>query len=199
MALPTGAIRPRDPRMRANLLPVLDKGTCCLAAYSVPETGPAKFAALHGHQARSDSPHTRLSWSFNRGVRAFPAQPTTPASAQAVSSEEHAFRVARVVEGLEHPWGLADGEKVVKEEHMLKGVLGRLRDVRTGPDRFRLAAGAGASGGRSRQFCFDRACVDSGRGLVRNLRRRKRPCGFDQTAQVIERRQILERSQVEVV
>jgi glucose/arabinose dehydrogenase len=27
-----------------------------------------------------------------------------------------------------------DGEKVVKEERLLKGVLGRIRDVRTGPD-----------------------------------------------------------------
>jgi glucose/arabinose dehydrogenase len=29
-----------------------------------------------------------------------------------------------------------DGEKVVHEERMLKGVLGRIRDVRTGPDGF---------------------------------------------------------------
>jgi aldose sugar dehydrogenase len=29
-----------------------------------------------------------------------------------------------------------DGEKVVKEERLLKGVLGRIRDVRTGPDGF---------------------------------------------------------------
>ena len=29
-----------------------------------------------------------------------------------------------------------DGEKVVKEERMLKGVLGRIRDVRVGPDGF---------------------------------------------------------------
>ena len=29
-----------------------------------------------------------------------------------------------------------DGEKVVKEERMLKGVLGRIRDVRQGPDGF---------------------------------------------------------------
>jgi glucose/arabinose dehydrogenase len=27
-----------------------------------------------------------------------------------------------------------DGEKVVKEERLLKGVLGRIRDVRMGPD-----------------------------------------------------------------
>jgi glucose/arabinose dehydrogenase len=121
------------------------------------------------------------------------------AAAQPVSSEEHTFRVVRIAEGLEFPWGLAflpdrrmliaerpgqlrivakngrlepqavaglppvaavgqgglldvtlhprfpenglvymklDGEKVVKEERMLKGVLGRLRDVRTGPDGF---------------------------------------------------------------
>jgi glucose/arabinose dehydrogenase len=29
-----------------------------------------------------------------------------------------------------------DGEKVVKEERLLKGVLGRIRDVRMGPDGF---------------------------------------------------------------
>ena len=29
-----------------------------------------------------------------------------------------------------------DGEKVVREERMLKGVLGRIRDVRAGPDGF---------------------------------------------------------------
>ena len=29
-----------------------------------------------------------------------------------------------------------DGEKVVKEERMLQGVLGRIRDVRAGPDGF---------------------------------------------------------------
>jgi glucose/arabinose dehydrogenase len=29
-----------------------------------------------------------------------------------------------------------DGEKVVKEERMLQGTLGRIRDVRTGPDGF---------------------------------------------------------------
>jgi glucose/arabinose dehydrogenase len=29
-----------------------------------------------------------------------------------------------------------DGAKVVKEERLLKGVLGRIRDVRTGPDGF---------------------------------------------------------------
>jgi glucose/arabinose dehydrogenase len=29
-----------------------------------------------------------------------------------------------------------DGEKVVREERMLQGVLGRIRDVRQGPDGF---------------------------------------------------------------
>jgi glucose/arabinose dehydrogenase len=29
-----------------------------------------------------------------------------------------------------------DGEKVLKEERLLKGVLGRIRDVRSGPDGF---------------------------------------------------------------
>ena len=29
-----------------------------------------------------------------------------------------------------------DGEKVVSEERLLKGVLGRIRDVRSGPDGF---------------------------------------------------------------
>jgi glucose/arabinose dehydrogenase len=29
-----------------------------------------------------------------------------------------------------------DGEKVVSEERLLKGVLGRIRDVRMGPDGF---------------------------------------------------------------
>jgi glucose/arabinose dehydrogenase len=29
-----------------------------------------------------------------------------------------------------------DGEKVVKEERMLHGVLGRIRDVRAGPDGY---------------------------------------------------------------
>ena len=29
-----------------------------------------------------------------------------------------------------------DGERVVREERMLKGVIGRIRDVRVGPDRY---------------------------------------------------------------
>jgi glucose/arabinose dehydrogenase len=29
-----------------------------------------------------------------------------------------------------------DGEKIVKEERLLQGVLGRIRDVRSGPDGF---------------------------------------------------------------
>src|SRR5260221_14476872 len=31
---------------------------------------------------------------------------------------------------------VVDGEKVAKEERLLKGVLGRIRDVRNGPDGF---------------------------------------------------------------
>ncbi|HXF65857.1 MAG TPA: PQQ-dependent sugar dehydrogenase [Burkholderiales bacterium] len=51
--------------------------------------------------------------------------PPSPA-AQTVRSEEHAFRVVRIVEGLEHPWGLAflpDGRMLVTERP------GRLRLV----------------------------------------------------------------------
>jgi glucose/arabinose dehydrogenase len=29
-----------------------------------------------------------------------------------------------------------DGEKVVKEERMMRGVIGRVRDVRVGPDGY---------------------------------------------------------------
>ncbi|MCP3176394.1 PQQ-dependent sugar dehydrogenase [Desulfuromonas sp. KJ2020] len=52
-----------------------------------------------------------------------------PASAETVSSQKHRFRVVTVVEGLEHPWGLAflpDGGMLVTERP------GRLRLVRQG-------------------------------------------------------------------
>ena len=59
-----------------------------------------------------------------------------PVAAQTVSSEEHAFRIVRIVERLDHPWGLAflpDGRMLVTERP------GRLRIV--GADG-RLAAAA---------------------------------------------------------
>ncbi|HEY7742686.1 MAG TPA: PQQ-dependent sugar dehydrogenase [Burkholderiales bacterium] len=49
-----------------------------------------------------------------------------PAGAQTITSEEHAFRVVRLVERLEHPWGLAflpDGRMLVTERP------GRLRVI----------------------------------------------------------------------
>jgi len=49
-----------------------------------------------------------------------------PAQAQVIRSKDHAFRVVKVVEGLEYPWGLAflpDGRKLVTERP------GRLRIV----------------------------------------------------------------------
>ncbi|MDW7645079.1 MAG: PQQ-dependent sugar dehydrogenase [Desulfuromonadales bacterium] len=52
-----------------------------------------------------------------------------PATAETVSSQKHRFRVVTVVEGLEHPWGLAfipDGGMLVTERP------GRLRLVRQG-------------------------------------------------------------------
>ena len=53
----------------------------------------------------------------------------TPAAAQAIQSEEHAFRLIEIVRGLEHPWSLAflpDGRMLVTEK------AGRLRIVRDG-------------------------------------------------------------------
>ncbi len=50
----------------------------------------------------------------------------TPVAAQDIQSQEHGFRVVRVVEGLEHPWGLGflpDGRMLVTERP------GRLRVV----------------------------------------------------------------------
>jgi aldose sugar dehydrogenase len=52
-----------------------------------------------------------------------------PSGAQIFKTQEHAFRVARIVDGLEHPWGLAflpDGRMLVTERP------GRLRVVRNG-------------------------------------------------------------------
>jgi glucose/arabinose dehydrogenase len=50
----------------------------------------------------------------------------SPATAQTIRTQEHALRVVRVVEGLEHPWGLAflpDGRMLITERP------GRLRVV----------------------------------------------------------------------
>ena len=54
---------------------------------------------------------------------------TAAAFAQTVTSERHAFRVATLVAGLEHPWGLAflpNGDLLITERP------GRLRLVRDG-------------------------------------------------------------------
>lgn len=51
-----------------------------------------------------------------------------PAAAQEVQSQAHRFRVVRVVEGLEHPWGLAflpDGRMLVTERPGRLRVVGR--------------------------------------------------------------------------
>ena len=74
----------------------------------------------------------------------------TPAFSQVVqSSEEHSFRVVKVVEGLEQPWSLAflpDGRMLVTEK------AGRLRVIDAGQARAaagrRAAAGHGARAGR---------------------------------------------------
>ncbi|MBI2509586.1 MAG: PQQ-dependent sugar dehydrogenase, partial [Betaproteobacteria bacterium] len=52
-----------------------------------------------------------------------------PVLAQTINSQQHAFKVVNIVEGLEHPWGLAflpDGGMLVTERP------GRLRTVRDG-------------------------------------------------------------------
>ncbi|CAN5433236.1 PQQ-dependent sugar dehydrogenase [soil metagenome] len=57
------------------------------------------------------------------------AQPPGPAEAQRQQSEQHAFRVVTVAEGLAHPWGMAflpGGEILVTERP------GRLRVIRNG-------------------------------------------------------------------
>ena len=64
------------------------------------------------------------AWSFGLLVLAAGA-----AQAQAIRSEEHAFRVVKVVEGLSHPWSVAflpDGRLLVTERE------GRLRLVKDG-------------------------------------------------------------------
>src|SRR3990172_8552739 len=51
-----------------------------------------------------------------------------PAAAQTITTQEHAFRVVRVAEGLEHPWGLAflpDGRMLVTERPGRLRVVGR--------------------------------------------------------------------------
>jgi len=51
-----------------------------------------------------------------------------PAGAQTITTQEHAFRVVKVVEGLEHPWGLAflpDGRMLVTERPGRLRVVGR--------------------------------------------------------------------------
>jgi glucose/arabinose dehydrogenase len=51
-----------------------------------------------------------------------------PAAAQTITTQEHAFRIVRVAEGLEHPWGLAflpDGRMLVTERPGRLRVVGR--------------------------------------------------------------------------
>ena len=51
-----------------------------------------------------------------------------PAPAQTITTQEHAFRIVKVVEGLEHPWGLAflpDGRMLVTERPGRLRVIGR--------------------------------------------------------------------------
>jgi len=52
----------------------------------------------------------------------------SPASAQTITTDEHAFRVVKLVERLEHPWGLAflpDGRMLVTERPGRLRVIGR--------------------------------------------------------------------------
>lgn len=62
-------------------------------------------------------------------VMVFPNLAALPVEAQTIKTREHAFRVVKIVEDLEHPWGLAflpDGRMLVTERP------GRLRIVRDG-------------------------------------------------------------------
>jgi glucose/arabinose dehydrogenase len=54
-------------------------------------------------------------------------------------TQRERFRVNTLVRGLEHPWSLAflpGGDTIIHAERMLEGVLGRIRDVRTGTDGY---------------------------------------------------------------
>lgn len=58
---------------------------------------------------------------------------------QVFDTQRESFRVNTLVRGLEHPWSLAflpGGDTIIHAERMLEGVLGRIRDVRTGPDGY---------------------------------------------------------------
>jgi len=51
-----------------------------------------------------------------------------PAAAQTITTQEHAFRIVKLTEGLEHPWGLAflpDGRMLVTERPGRLRVIGR--------------------------------------------------------------------------
>ncbi len=72
---------------------------------------------------------TRRRQLLRLGLALVLLAPVLQASAQALRTGEHAFRVVRIVEGLDHPWGLAflpDGRMLVTERP------GRLRVVKNG-------------------------------------------------------------------